>query len=172
MDCVANAIACDASGFPAWDKLFSYASGKRQHAAEKMLADVLQRSRNSPCIAIFCGWNLFFFCGWNLFFFRSLAPADQQTGYRDPIEGIRRIEVKGRTRGYSIRLTTNEWYKATQLGDSYWLYVVRDHLGINPELVVIRNPAAKLEHAKKEIVAARYYEIPAEAIDRFAGGDR
>jgi hypothetical protein len=28
---------------------------------------------------------------------RSLGPADAQTGYRDPIEGIRRIEVKGRT---------------------------------------------------------------------------
>jgi hypothetical protein len=95
---------------------------------------------------------------------RSLGPADPQTGYRDPVEGIRRIEVKGRTRGYSIRLTTNEWYKATQLGDSYWLYVVWDPLGSNPELVVIRNPAAKLDHAKKEVVAARYYDIPADAI--------
>ena len=28
---------------------------------------------------------------------RSLGPADTQTGYRDPVEGIRRIEVKGRT---------------------------------------------------------------------------
>jgi hypothetical protein len=80
------------------------------------------------------------------------------------VEGIRRIEVKGRTRGYSIRLTTNEWYKAAQLGDSYWLYVVWDPLGEKPELLVIRNPAAKLDHAKKEIVAARYYDIPAEAI--------
>jgi len=95
---------------------------------------------------------------------RSLGPADPQTGYRDPVEGVRRIEVKGRTRGYSIRLTTNEWYKATQLGDSYWLYVVWDPLGDTPELLVIRNPAAKLDHAKKEIVAARYYDIPADAI--------
>jgi hypothetical protein len=53
---------------------------------------------------------------------RSLGPADPQTGYRDPVEGIRRIEVKGRSRGFPIRLTTNEWYKAAQLGDSYWLY--------------------------------------------------
>lgn len=55
---------------------------------------------------------------------RSLGPADPQTGYRDPVEGVRRIETKGRKRGLPIRLTTNEWYKATQLGDSYWLYVV------------------------------------------------
>jgi hypothetical protein len=99
---------------------------------------------------------------------RSLGPADPQTGYRDPVEGIRRIEVKGRTRGCSIRLTTNEWYKATQLGDSYWLYVVWEPLGTNPELVVIRNPAAKLDHAKKEIVAARYFDIPSEAINSTA----
>ena len=87
---------------------------------------------------------------------RSLGPADPQTGYRDPVEGIRRIEVKGRTRGCSIRLTTNEWYKATQLADSYWLYVVWDPLGTSPELVVIRNPAAKLDHVEKEIMAAQF----------------
>ena len=31
---------------------------------------------------------------------RSLGPADPQTGYRDPVAGIRRIEVKGRTKGH------------------------------------------------------------------------
>jgi superfamily II DNA or RNA helicase len=100
---------------------------------------------------------------------RSLGPADPQTGYRDPVEGIRRIEVKGRTAGFPIRLTTNEWYKATQLGDSYWLYVVWDPLGPNPELVTIRNPAARLDHAKKEVVAARFFEIAAEAVQQAAG---
>lgn len=97
---------------------------------------------------------------------RSLGPADPQTGYRDPVEGIRRIEVKGRTGGNPIRLTTNEWYKATQLGDSYWLYVVWNPLGQNPELVIIRNPAARLDHAKREVVAARFFEIPASAIEQ------
>jgi hypothetical protein len=95
---------------------------------------------------------------------RSLGPADPQTGYRDPVEGIRRIEVKGRTRGFSIRLTTNEWYKATQLGDSYWLYVVWDPLGPNPELITIRNPAKRLDYAKREVAAGRFFEIPAEAV--------
>jgi hypothetical protein len=59
-------------------------------------------------------------------------------------------------------------YKATQLGDSYWLYVVWDPLGDKPELVVIRNPAAKLDAVKKEIVAARYFDIPADAIEKVA----
>jgi len=100
---------------------------------------------------------------------RSLGPADAQTGYRDPVEGIRRIEVKGRSRGQPIRLTTNEWYKATQLGDTYWLYVVWDPLGTpDPEPLRIRNPVKHLDHAKREVVAARYYDIPADAVEHAA----
>jgi hypothetical protein len=99
---------------------------------------------------------------------RSLGPADPQTGYRDPVEGIRRIEVKGRTRAQAIRLTTNEWYKATQLSDSYWLYVVWDPLGKTPELVRIQNPVTRLDHAKREIVTARFYEISAGSVNAAA----
>ncbi len=78
---------------------------------------------------------------------------------------VKRIEVKGRRRGQPVRLTTNEWYKAQQLAETYWLYVVWDPLGNSPELVRIQNPAAKLDYAKREIVAARFYEIPADAIN-------
>jgi hypothetical protein len=100
---------------------------------------------------------------------RSIGPADPQTGYRDPITGIRRIEVKGRQRGQPIRLTTNEWYKATQLGDSYWLYVVWDPLdNPAPEPLRIQNPAKRLDYVKREVVAARYYDIPAEAVEAAA----
>jgi superfamily II DNA or RNA helicase len=103
---------------------------------------------------------------------RSLGPADPQTGYRDPVAGIRRIEVKGRRRGQPIRLTTNEWYKATQLADSYWLYVVWNPLD-NPsaEPMRIQNPAKHLDYAKREVIAARYYDIPADAIEKAAGID-
>lgn len=100
---------------------------------------------------------------------RSLGPADTQTGYRDPVHGIRRVEVKGRKRGQPVRLTVNEWYKAVQLGDSYWLYVVWDPLGKpDAEPLRIQNPAKHLDHAKKEVVAARYYDIPADAIEQVA----
>lgn len=100
---------------------------------------------------------------------RSLGPADPQTGYRDPTTGIRRIEAKGRVAGQAIRLTTNEWYKAAQLGDSYWLYVVWNPLN-NPsrEPLRIQNPVKHLDHAKREVVAARYYDIPAQAIQQAA----
>jgi hypothetical protein len=104
---------------------------------------------------------------------RSLGPADPQTGYRDPVEGIRRIEAKGRTRAQPIRLTTNEWYKAAQLGDSYWLYVVWDPLGKpDPEPLRIRNPVKHLDHAKREVFAARHFDIPADAIESAAQSQR
>jgi len=100
---------------------------------------------------------------------RSLGPADPQTGYRDPQQGVRRIEVKGRTRGFSIRLTTNEWYKAAQLGDSYWLYVVWDPLG-KPDAtpLMIQNPAKRLDHAKREVITARQFDFSAQAIEEAA----
>ena len=82
---------------------------------------------------------------------------------------MRRIEVKGRTRGYPIRLTTNEWYKAAQLGDSYWLYVIWDPLhDPDPTPVMIQNPAKRLEHAAKPVVSARFYDVAAEAIEQAA----
>ena len=104
---------------------------------------------------------------------RSLAPPDPQTGYLDPVSGVRRIEVKGRRRGQPVRLTTNEWYKAQQLGDTYWLYVVWDPLDDpDPVPLMVRNPAACLDHAKREVVAARYYDLPADAVEQAARGQR
>jgi len=43
--------------------------------------------------------------------------------------------------------------------------VVWDPLGKVPELIRIQNPAARLDHAKREIVAARFFEVPAEAVE-------
>jgi hypothetical protein len=42
--------------------------------------------------------------------------------------------------------------------------VVWDPLGNSPALVRIQNPVAKLDYAKRTIAAARFYEVPAEAI--------
>lgn len=97
---------------------------------------------------------------------RSLATPEPETGYRDPVRGIRRIEVKGRKCGQPICLTPNEWFKAVQLGDTYWLYVVWDPLD-NPDTEPVRfqNPAKALDYAKREVVTARVFEIPAEAIN-------
>ena len=91
---------------------------------------------------------------------RAHRVADDATGELF----VKRVEVKGRLRGQPVRLTTNEWYKAQQLAETYWLYVVWDPLGDAAELVRVHNPVAKLDHAKRELVAARFYEIPADAV--------
>jgi len=93
---------------------------------------------------------------------RAHKIADEATG--DVF--VKRIEVKGRLRGQPIRLTTNEWYKAQQLVETYWLYAVWGPLSDSPELVRMHSPFAKLDHAKRGTVAARFYEIPAGAIQQ------
>jgi hypothetical protein len=91
---------------------------------------------------------------------------------RDIVTGeieVKRVEVKGRVRGQPVRLTVNEWYKAQQLAETFWLYVVWDPLGQSPELVTVHNPVARLDHAKREIVMARFFEIAAQAVVTAAG---
>lgn len=41
---------------------------------------------------------------------------------------------------------------------------------VHPRRIVIQNPAVRLDHAKREIVAARFFEILAEAV--VAAGNR
>jgi polyhydroxyalkanoate synthesis regulator phasin len=95
---------------------------------------------------------------------RAHRIADEATGE----VFVKRIEVKGRLRGQPVRLTTNEWCKPQQLAETHWLYVVWSPLGDAPELLRIHNPVARLDHVKREIVAARFYEIPAEAVEQAA----
>ncbi len=91
---------------------------------------------------------------------RSLGPADPATGMRP----VRRIEVKGRQRGQPILLTRNEWLKARQLGDSYWLYVVWNPTEPDATPILIQNPGYTLEHAAHEVRAISHIMIAAEAI--------
>jgi hypothetical protein len=77
---------------------------------------------------------------------------------------VRRIEVKGRQRGQPVRLSINEWLKARQLGESYWLYVVWDPTTPNRELVPIQDPGNRLEHLAREVRSISHFELPASAI--------
>lgn len=95
---------------------------------------------------------------------RSLSPADPQTGRRE----VRRIEVKGRKKGEPVRLTANEWCKARQLRDTYWLYVVWEPHVESPELLTVKNPAEVLGPYVREIRQISHYEIPADAIIKSA----
>jgi len=67
---------------------------------------------------------------------------------------IRRIEVKGRARMGSVRLSSNEWMQAKQLGESFWLYIVVN-CATKPQLYVLQDPAAKLK-PHEEVVVTSY----------------
>ena len=94
---------------------------------------------------------------------RSVGPADPDTG-KSP---VRRIEVKGRAQLHQkVSLTVNEWRKAQQLEDSYWLYVAWGCKTPTPQLLMIQNPAKKLVGDAKEIKQVTRYLIGAEALMR------
>ena len=77
--------------------------------------------------------------------------------------------MKGRQRGGTIRPTTNEWHKAQQLGDICWLCVVWDPLDSpDPTPVMVQDPVKRLDHTKREVVATRHYDFPAEAMEHAA----
>lgn len=56
----------------------------------------------------------------------------------------RAIEVKGRAGTGDVEVSANEWAKACNLRDGYWLYVVYDCGTPNPRLVRVQDPFGKL----------------------------
>lgn len=61
-----------------------------------------------------------------------------------PAAEERAIEVKGRATTGDIELTENEWTKACNLRERYWLYVVLDCASDYPRLLRINDPFSKL----------------------------
>ena len=56
----------------------------------------------------------------------------------------RGIEVKGRRAVGDVELKENEWAKAANLREQYWLYVVYECAATHPRLLRVRDPFAKL----------------------------
>ncbi|HVC33221.1 MAG TPA: helicase-related protein [Chloroflexota bacterium] len=63
---------------------------------------------------------------------------------RRPDGGELAIEVKGRAGIGDVELKENEWAKACNLGQRYWLYVVYDCASAHPRLLRVQNPFRKL----------------------------
>jgi len=61
-----------------------------------------------------------------------------------PGDAVRNIEVKGRARAGAVEMTDNEWARACNLRDDYWLYVVFDCATSHPRLIRVRDPFDKL----------------------------
>ena len=64
-----------------------------------------------------------------------------------PTGQVRYVEVKGRAGVGDVELSQNEWLKAQQLGDEYWLYVVSNAISA-PELQRIQNPTQRLKQRR------------------------
>jgi len=75
----------------------------------------------------------------------------------------RLIEVKGRAEIGTVELTENEWIKACNLRDRYWLYVVYDCATPKPHLIRVQDPFSKLVVKTKSSVVIDRREILAAA---------
>jgi superfamily II DNA or RNA helicase/transcriptional regulator with XRE-family HTH domain len=78
----------------------------------------------------------------------SMAGFGEYPGFdlhsRRPDGEERAIEVKGRAGVGSVDISENEWAKACNLRERYWLYVVFDCASPHPNLVRVKDPWGKL----------------------------
>ncbi len=61
-----------------------------------------------------------------------------------PGNGKRAIEVKGRAGTGEIEVSANEWAKACNMRQAYWIYAVYDCATTNPRLVRVQDPFGNL----------------------------
>ena len=80
---------------------------------------------------------------------------------KTPDGKIRCIEVKARAGRDPVVLTSNEWFKAKQLKDDYFLYVVLN-AATQPELHIIQDPGNRIS-AVRQITEVRY-QVPLSEI--------
>jgi superfamily II DNA or RNA helicase len=78
---------------------------------------------------------------------------------------VRYIEVKGRAGEGAVEISANEWLKAEQLGEDYWLYIVTEAIKA-PALYVVQNPAHRLP--REEVVPQVRYRVRQEGWQRVA----
>ena len=85
---------------------------------------------------------------WPGFDLRSRRPASDHGNAEE-----RAIEVKGRAGSGNIEMSENEWARACNLRNDYWLYVVFDCATPRPRLVRVRDPFGKLLFRTRESIA-------------------
>lgn len=82
---------------------------------------------------------------------------------KTPDGKIRCIEVKARSDRANVILTSNEWFRAKQLKDNYFLYIVLN-AATQPELYIIQNPANQIDSIHQ--VAEVRYQVPLSEITK------
>lgn len=80
---------------------------------------------------------------------------------KTPDGKIRCIEVKARSDRAPVVLTSNEWFRAKQLKDDYFLYIVLN-AATQPESYIIQNPASQMSTIRQ--IAEVRYQVPLSEI--------
>jgi hypothetical protein len=81
-------------------------------------------------------------------------------GTADRSDGEKRaIEVKGRAGTGDIEVSANEWAKACNMRDGYWLYAVYDCATPTPRLIRVQDPFGSLLAKAKGSVLISVKEI-------------
>ncbi len=83
---------------------------------------------------------------------------------KTPDSKVRCIEVKARADRAPVVLTANEWFRAKQLKDDYFLYVVLNAATTQPESYILQNPASQIS-AVRQITEVRY-QVPLSEITK------
>jgi len=84
---------------------------------------------------------------------------------RSPDGDVRYIEVKGRAMVGAVEFSENEWLKAEQLGEDYWLYIVTDALRAS-DLHLVQDPARRLP--REEVAPHVRYRVAQQGWSRVA----
>jgi hypothetical protein len=71
----------------------------------------------------------------------------------------RAIEVKGRANTGDVEVTANEWARAANLRDGYWLYAVYNCATSSPRLLRVRDPFGNLLAKTKGSVLVSQFQI-------------
>ena len=83
---------------------------------------------------------------------------------KTPDGKVRYIEVKARADRAPIVLTSNEWFRAKQLKNDYFLYIVLNAATTQPESYILQNPAKQIS-AVRQITEVRY-QVPLSEITK------
>ena len=82
---------------------------------------------------------------------------------KTPDGKVRCIEVKARAGRTPVVLTSNEWFRAKQLKDDYFLYIVLN-AAAQPESYIIQNPASQIRTVRQ--IAEVRYQVPLSEITK------
>ena len=107
---------------------------------------------------------------WPGFDLQSEPPAGER-GSEGEAPPVRAIEVKGRADSGGVEISDNEWARASNLRDRYWLYVVLGCATPRPRLIRIFDPFGRLLARRRGSVSVSLGELLGAAEPESSGAE-